>query len=372
MSEVFLSVIIPTRNNAAMLARCLEALNTARRPQEPFEVLIVDNSDPGQVFCMPDAGRAGGLPLRIVRTEPWGLMAARHAGALSAKGQVLSFIDDDALVNSLWLVTLEERFRDRDMVLAGGPIAPVFDKPAPAWVETMWKTCAEGRYLSHLSLLDFGEGERRIDPEWIWGCNYCVRKSAYMDLRGTLPDYMPNHLMLLCGIGESGLSIKIRHSGAQAWYCPSLRVDHCMGGNRLREEYFVTREFILGIEQSYLEIRRQAGLGPAHGVPAHSSRNLPQRVGGAVRRLVKRVVTQVASSRQDVGVAFKRRLAHAFSQGLDIHRQWTSLSPLMMEWIAREDYFDERGKLPVGEDIAVLQMAYRNNLEKLLNGENAS
>ncbi|MBP6505938.1 MAG: glycosyltransferase [Opitutaceae bacterium] len=368
MNKVFFSVIIPTRNNAAMLSRCVEAISAAHLPKSLFEILIVDNSDPGKAFCV-NASHAVRKFINIVRTEPRGLMAARHAGAMSAKGEILCFIDDDTLIKPDWLVALEERFCNRDLVLAGGPISPFYDDPPPAWVEMMWKTCPEGRYLNHLSLIDFGTAERFIEPEWIWGCNYCVRKSAYMDLRGTLPDYMPDQLMFLCGLGESGLSIKIRHSGGKALYTPALGVNHCMTRNRLSVDYFITREFIFGIEQSYAEIRGRAGWGPAHGVSSRSGRSLPERIAGALGRLAKSSMARVAIPSGDARDIIQAKMTRAFVCGKELHGQAADQFGLMMEWISRADYFEEREMVPTGAEIQTLKSVYQNNLERLLYSE---
>ena len=90
----FVSVIIPNRNRAATLEKCLEAALASR--YERFEVIVADDASGDE-----SAAVAARFPCRLVRLEAHGGAArARNAGARVARGEILFFTDADCLLPS--------------------------------------------------------------------------------------------------------------------------------------------------------------------------------------------------------------------------------------------------------------------------------
>jgi glycosyltransferase involved in cell wall biosynthesis len=92
--QVELSVIVPTRNRADSVCRALDALTRQTADPRRFEVVVVPND------CIDDtAARVDALTLpfehRIVERRDPGMSTARNAGAATAVGRVLVFMDDD-------------------------------------------------------------------------------------------------------------------------------------------------------------------------------------------------------------------------------------------------------------------------------------
>jgi glycosyltransferase involved in cell wall biosynthesis len=85
-----ISVVVPTRDRPAALARCLAALARQRGPQE-IEIVVVD-----------DGGGAVAPGARIVRGAGAGPAAARNLGARTARGDVVCFTDDDCVPALDW------------------------------------------------------------------------------------------------------------------------------------------------------------------------------------------------------------------------------------------------------------------------------
>jgi hypothetical protein len=120
VSTLTLSVVVVTRNRARLLERCLASLAGQKRAAD--EIVVVDNGstdDTAEVV----RGFAPACPLRLVHEARPGVGRARVAGCAAASGDVLAFIDDDAIADEHWLAALEQCFAFDDHVgLVGGRI----------------------------------------------------------------------------------------------------------------------------------------------------------------------------------------------------------------------------------------------------------
>jgi len=110
---VILSVVIPTRDKAALLARTLEALGT-QRLDEPWELIIVDDaSGDGTPALLASAAATEGR-LRVVScARNVGRAAARNLGWRAAVGHWVLFLDDDIVAPPGLLAAHLARLRER-------------------------------------------------------------------------------------------------------------------------------------------------------------------------------------------------------------------------------------------------------------------
>lgn len=110
MSALSLSVIVVSRHRPAALSRCLKGL----RQQIGTELEIVVVADPAA------AARVSSEDLKIrVYDEP-NISAARNLGLAEAAGNVVAFIDDDAVPEPTWAARMLAAFADKDTVAATG------------------------------------------------------------------------------------------------------------------------------------------------------------------------------------------------------------------------------------------------------------
>jgi GT2 family glycosyltransferase len=115
------SVIIPTFNRPADLARCLAALACLDYPKHEFEVIVVD--DGGSEDLDPVIGAHGSeLQVRLYRQPNQGPAATRNFGASHAAGRFLAFIDDDCEPRSDWLKALDAVVQQAPDALIGGRV----------------------------------------------------------------------------------------------------------------------------------------------------------------------------------------------------------------------------------------------------------
>src|SRR5208337_5666748 len=118
-----ISVVVCTYNGKRTIRACLEGLRRVDYPN--FEVIIVnDGSTDGTEIIAKEYG------FRVISIPNGGLSNARNIGMRAAKGEIVAYIDDDAVPDPQWLTYLAATFLSTDHVGVGGPnIPPADDGP---------------------------------------------------------------------------------------------------------------------------------------------------------------------------------------------------------------------------------------------------
>jgi len=102
---MFVSVVIPARNDADMLARCLASL--AGQTRRPDEVVVVDNGSTDDTRAVADAAGA-----RVVWEPIPGIPRASSAGLDAARGELIARVDADSVCPPGWLDRVIAAFED--------------------------------------------------------------------------------------------------------------------------------------------------------------------------------------------------------------------------------------------------------------------
>lgn len=100
-----ISVVIPVRNDAAMLTTALEAL--AGQNRAPDEIVVVDNGSSDASAMI--AERAGA---RVIAEPQRGIPFASATGYDNARGDIIARIDADTIVPRGWLGQIERTFKN--------------------------------------------------------------------------------------------------------------------------------------------------------------------------------------------------------------------------------------------------------------------
>lgn len=108
------SVVVVSRGRPELLRRCLTGVGQLFYPH--FEVVVV--ADPSGVQAVQDMGLSARIKL-VAYDEP-NISCARNLGITAAAGDIVAFIDDDAVPEPTWLDHLIEPFEDPAIVAAGG------------------------------------------------------------------------------------------------------------------------------------------------------------------------------------------------------------------------------------------------------------
>ena len=350
------SIVIPTRNHPGRLRTCLASILEARSGSWDYEVLVMDNSDPDvrtSIACV--AAACADPRVRYISMVGVGLMAARHGGVEAARGDIVSFIDDDELLVPSWFEGVQACLRDPGVALVTGPFVPHFEARPPGWLEYLWDDGEYGRSLGYLTLLDCGDVERDVDPMMVWGGNLTIRRRVFEDVRGSHPDYLPSPWEAFQGDGEVGLTVKVGAAGHRARYSPDCAVLHAVPEDRMTFEYFRRRAWFIGLHTSFTETRRRCGLGARFGVPDRPvspqrplTRRAAERVRDAASAGVEHVrrTSRVVSARDRMAADIRRRLAEARREGHLWHQDRLASMPGLLEYVCRRDFLGENARLP--------------------------
>ena len=113
------SVVIPTYNRPATLARCLLALEQQDYHRDHFEVIVVDDGSPTPAARLAEQ-LPKDFPVTFLRQENSGPAIARNVGALRARGRLLVFTDDDCAPTPDWLSCLVKCAASHPSAAIGG------------------------------------------------------------------------------------------------------------------------------------------------------------------------------------------------------------------------------------------------------------
>jgi GT2 family glycosyltransferase/O-antigen/teichoic acid export membrane protein len=132
--EPLVSVVVPTRDRAASLARCLDSLADLDYPR--LEIIVVDNA-PTTEETRACVERFRGCDVTYVREDRPGASAARNRGLREAQGTIVAFTDDDVLVDRYWIRALVDCFdRHPDVACVTGLVVPAeLETPSQVWFE---------------------------------------------------------------------------------------------------------------------------------------------------------------------------------------------------------------------------------------------
>ena len=334
---VDLSIIISTVDRERMLANALDSVAKSIWTAEATEVIIVDNgsSDRTAQVCKDIAKQFPRIHWRYFYDDMPGLLTGRHRGAKEAKGEILAYVDDDVLLTPAWLEALQKAFSDPNVVLVGGPSTPAFETNPPSWLEGFWTEFEGGCRCECLSLIQCGDTIKPIDPVYIWGLNFSIRKKTFEDYGGFHPDLIPDTLQRYQGDGESGLAYKIQAAGFVGLYHPAAAVKHVIPAYRLTPVSFARRGFYQGVCDSFTRIRAE--------------RRVPAKLPGSWKdffRPTKRKIEHNAILRGSTGEGVLRLYWQGYSAGMQFHQNEVRNDQRLLDWVLRQNYFDYR--LPDG------------------------
>jgi glycosyltransferase involved in cell wall biosynthesis len=333
---MLLSVIIPTRNRCQWVGGTIKSILNKSLSPDNYEIIVVDNGSTDSTKDVVDSFIEKFQNVHYYYEETPGLHVGRHRGLKQAKGDILVYADDDIEAFPTWLEGIAEAFEDKNVMLVGGKNLPKFEAKPPDWIMNMWfQAHPEGNMLGYLSLLDLGDSIKEINPYYVFGCNFSIRKSVLSEAGGFHPDAMPQELIRYRGDGESYVSQYILEHGYKTLYHPKASVFHMVPKARLSENYFLHRSFNQGISDSYAQLRRNGG-------PDKTLLYLLQKWKWRfplhkAKMFLKSCIQNKSLTENDF---ITLRLRKANRSGYLYHQNEVRKDQELLKWVMKKDYLD--------------------------------
>jgi glycosyltransferase involved in cell wall biosynthesis len=314
-SDNMISVIIPTINRSAHLQNTLSSLASQQFDDE-FEVLVIDNGSSDNTKDVVEEFQDRFTHLKYFFEAKPGLHEARHRGLRESNFDILAFIDDDIEAFPEWLDGIRESFRDEKVGLAGGNNLPLYEQDPPPWVQSLWTSNNDGLFMTHFSLLNFGEETKEVHPHFVFGCNFVIRKNLLIKMGGFHPDGMPPKLLKYRGDGEAYVAEQVQALGYKTLFNPRISIHHAVPASRMTIDYLKKRAYAEGITRSYIDIRYK--------------RQTPAGLLSKLRKVLRQTIT--------LAKPIDHAVLRSFQQGYTFHQEELKKDRELLAWVTKESY----------------------------------
>jgi hypothetical protein len=158
MTRPVVSFVIPVRNDAARLDRCLQSIAANDYPADRVQVIVADNGSTDGSAAVARTHGATVLSLPGIR-----LGELRNRAAAAGSGEILAFVDADHEIVDDWIGSAVDSLTDPAVAAAGAACIP----PQPGtWVQRLYD-----RLRRH-------PAERQA-VDWLGSGNMAVKRAAF-------------------------------------------------------------------------------------------------------------------------------------------------------------------------------------------------
>ncbi len=213
----------------------------------------------------------------VANDHTQGLSGARNTGVGLAKGDLVLFLDDDAVADDEWLAALAAPFADPDVMGVGGRAEPEWASGAAPW----WMP---DEFLWVVGCSYKGLPTDRAPIRNPIGCNMAFRRTA-IEAAGGFSSDLGRVGTKPVGGEETDLSIRIaKLVGGRIMYEPTAMVAHHVAPAREEWGYFASRCYFEGRSKAVLA--KKVGTGDAteseRAYLATLARGVTSRLGEAL------------------------------------------------------------------------------------------
>jgi len=218
-----------TLERLEQLAAAVESLRAQTVPARQC-VLVIDHEPELLALCRERWPWAEA----IANAEKQGLSGARNTGIAACEGEVVAFLDDDAVAGPDWLERLGGAYADPGVLGVGGAVRPVWAAGRPSWFppEFDWVVgCTHS-----------GMPREPSPVRNLVGANMSFRSPVLREVGGFRHE-LGRIGTIPAGCEETDLCIRIgdRHPSGTILYDPAVAVDHSVPATRGRLGYFISR-----------------------------------------------------------------------------------------------------------------------------------
>jgi len=255
-STIKISVVICTYNRALYIEDAMQSLYHQTLPASLFEVIVANNNstDDTAAVCQQFLDSHTDAHFYYLEEKRQGATYARNSGAALAKGELLCFMDDDAIADPDYLERIVNFFATHaDAGGLGGRIIPKYIPQEPKWM-SHYVSSLVGNFHYSEDVEIFKPGKYPLES------NMIIRTADFIKVNG-FNEALPGVVGTL-RIGGEGKEFfyKLQAIGRQIYYDPAIRVQHVVEVKKLTKEYMyrVASGIGRGERRRVLEISKTA------------------------------------------------------------------------------------------------------------------
>ncbi len=205
-----------------------------------------------------------------------GLLKSRNRGAKLARGEVVAFIDDDAVADRRWVEELVRMYKERNAIAAGGKLLPMWLVKEPIWFPEEFYWMIGATYL--------GYPDKIVEVRNTFGSNLSFRRDIFLELGGF--DVKMGGIKgkkMLQG-GETELCDRMRKKyGRGVMYNPNAIVYHKVFERRTKLNFLIKRSFWQGYSKAVMERLGSSTVEEKDFLRFLLKERLPTRLSKAIR-----------------------------------------------------------------------------------------
>lgn len=241
MSSISVIICAYTEKRLHDLIAAVESVQQQSMP--PEEIIVVIDHNPALLRL---AQEQLSQVIVIENTGLQGLRGARSSGLSVAQGQIIAFLDDDAIASADWLKHLCEAYGDPRVLGTGGAIMPMWAVGKPAWFpeEFYWVVGCTYR----------GMPQKRAVIRNPIGANMSLRREVFDVVGGFHDDIANIAFQHAGGCEETELCIRAQQQWPQSifLYLPEATVRHQVPASRMCWSYFYFRCYAEGTAKAVI------------------------------------------------------------------------------------------------------------------------
>ncbi|MHC3380566.1 glucosyl-dolichyl phosphate glucuronosyltransferase [Haloarcula sp. H-GB5] len=184
--------------------------------------------------------------------ENVGLLESRNNGAEVATGDVVAFIDDDAIADEEWMEALVDAYERHDALAVGGRMTPAWVAGKPSFLP------AEFYWLIGVTHRGFGPNGDPDEPGVVrntFGSNISFDRDVFLELGGFDDDIGGRQGEKNLQGGETELCARLRSEYDEGvYYTPDALVAHKIFDYRTDPGWLVDRAFWQGYSKRGMEV----------------------------------------------------------------------------------------------------------------------
>jgi len=239
------TLTICTYNRSKYLGPLLESIALNDYDKSCFEILVVDNNstDATPEVCRAFQSAHPDVAFRYEEEHIQGLSAARNKGISEASGDIILFVDDDALVDKHYIGYYMQYFADHPEVMAaGGPIQPQYETSEPSWMTNYTRALLCGWMYYGSEVRSYPTGR------YPGGGNAAYRREVFSRV-GLFNTELGRKGSSLMASEEKDIFDKMANLGMPVRYLPGPVLHHIIPQYKLERDYFnrLTRQ--IGISE---------------------------------------------------------------------------------------------------------------------------